>query len=121
MTNKEKTTSSNKPKTTTVQPKTNKTKSVSSARLASKLKKDTNQVKKTKKIDMHSVLVICNCGNKFKTLSTSKDNLKVEICSACHPLYTGTQKLVDTTGQVEKYKERLAKMAALKKQRSKKH
>lgn len=78
------------------------------------------QTEKLKKAELHQVNVICNCGNKFKTLSTSKEDLKVEICSACHPLYTGTQKLIDTTGQVEKYKERLAKVAALKKQRSKK-
>jgi len=75
---------------------------------------------KTQKPTLNLIKVICNCGNKFETLSTAKTDIKIEICSACHPLYTGTQKLIDTTGQVEKYKERLAKMAALKKQRSKK-
>lgn len=69
---------------------------------------------------LHQVKVKCTCGNEFETLSTAKEELKVEICSKCHPLYTGTQKLVDTAGQVEKYKERLAKMEALKKTKSSK-
>jgi len=46
--------------------------------------------------------VICACGNTFKTRST-KQNIKVEICSACHPFFTGKQKLVDTAGRVEKF------------------
>jgi large subunit ribosomal protein L31 len=89
------------------------------ADLTPKKEKAAKEIKITKPT-LHQVKVICTCGNEFTTLSTSKDDLKVEICSACHPLYTGTQKLVDATGQVEKYKERLAKMAALKKERSKK-
>ncbi len=64
---------------------------------------------------MHWVKVRCSCGNEFETLSTQDHDLKVEICSRCHPLYTGAQKLVDTTGQVEKFKERLKKSALLKK------
>ena len=46
--------------------------------------------------------VTCACGNTFKTHTTVGD-IKVEICSACHPFFTGKQKLVDTTGRVEKY------------------
>jgi len=46
--------------------------------------------------------VICACGNTFVTRSSVGD-LRVEICSACHPFYTGKQKLVDTAGRVEKY------------------
>ena len=50
----------------------------------------------------------CACGNEFKTGST-KDELYVEICSACHPFYTGKQKLIDTARRVEKFEERAAK------------
>lgn len=49
--------------------------------------------------------VTCSCGNVIKTKSTAK-SLQVEICSACHPFFTGTQKLVDTTGRVERFKKR---------------
>ncbi len=49
--------------------------------------------------------VTCACGNTFETKSTSK-KLDVEICSACHPFFTGTQKLVDTTGRVERFKRK---------------
>ncbi|MBN2859082.1 MAG: 50S ribosomal protein L31 [Sphaerochaetaceae bacterium] len=49
--------------------------------------------------------VTCACGNTFETKSTSK-KLDVEICSACHPFFTGTQKLVDTTGRVERFKKK---------------
>lgn len=48
------------------------------------------------------VKVTCACGNTFETRSTS-DEIRVEICSACHPFYTGKQKLVDTEGRVEKF------------------
>ncbi|MCK5145558.1 50S ribosomal protein L31 [bacterium] len=46
--------------------------------------------------------VVCACGNNFETRST-KGDIHVEICSACHPFYTGKQKLVDTAGRVEKF------------------
>lgn len=49
--------------------------------------------------------VSCACGNVFETKSTVK-NLEIEICSACHPFFTGTQKLVDTTGRVERFKKK---------------
>ena len=49
--------------------------------------------------------IICACGNKIKTRSTAKD-LHVEICSACHPFYTGTQKIIYSTGRVEKFKKK---------------
>ena len=52
--------------------------------------------------------VTCSCGNTFKTRSTKKE-LKVEICSNCHPFYTGKQKLVDSGGRVERFKKRLIK------------
>ena len=49
--------------------------------------------------------VRCSCGNVIMTKTTAK-NLTVEICSACHPFFTGTQKLVDTTGRVERFNKR---------------
>jgi large subunit ribosomal protein L31 len=49
--------------------------------------------------------VACACGNTFETRST-KDVIKLEICSACHPFYTGQQRLVDTAGRVERFKKR---------------
>ena len=52
--------------------------------------------------------VKCSCGNTFKTRSTKKE-LRVEICSACHPFYTGKQKLIDSGGRVERFKKRLVK------------
>src|SRR5687768_7123454 len=52
--------------------------------------------------------VRCSCGNEFYTRST-KPELHVELCSACHPFYTGKQKLVDTGGRVERFKRRAAR------------
>ena len=52
--------------------------------------------------------VRCTCGNEFQTRST-KPEIHVEICSACHPFYTGRQKLVDTGGRVERFQRRAAK------------
>lgn len=52
--------------------------------------------------------VECSCGNTFKVGST-KENIKVEVCSACHPFYTGKEKILDTMGRVEKFKQRMAK------------
>jgi large subunit ribosomal protein L31 len=49
--------------------------------------------------------VICACGNTFETRST-KELIKLEICSNCHPFYTGQQRLVDTAGRVERFKKR---------------
>lgn len=53
----------------------------------------------------HEVEVRCACGNTFKTRST-KPELHLEICSACHPFFTGRQKLVDTEGRVERFTKR---------------
>ena len=58
--------------------------------------------------------VSCSCGNSFVTRSTAAE-LKVAICSSCHPFYTGTQKLLDTAGRVEKFKKRYAGYNAAKK------
>lgn len=52
--------------------------------------------------------VSCACGMKFQTRSTVGD-MKVDICSACHPFFTGTQKIVDTEGRVERFRKKYAK------------
>ena len=65
----------------------------------------------------HDVNVVCACGNNFPTRST-KQNLRVEICSACHPFFTGRQKLVDTEGRVDRFQKKFAKSEALKQQRA---
>src|SRR5439155_3840504 len=66
----------------------------------------------TMKTDIHPEYVLatvhCSCGNTFTTRSTKPD-LHVEICSNCHPFYTGKQKLVDTGGRVERFQRRLEK------------
>ncbi len=60
--------------------------------------------------DYKDVTVKCSCGNSFDTRSTyEKDELHVEVCSACHPFYTGKQKILDTAGQVDKFRRRYAK------------
>ena len=51
------------------------------------------------------VKVVCACGNVFEALSV-RDSIRVEICSACHPFYTGKQKLMDTEGRVERFKKK---------------
>lgn len=56
-----------------------------------------------------AVTVICSCGHKFKTRSTiGKPELHIEVCSVCHPFYTGKHKLVDTGGRLDKFKKRYA-------------
>ena len=54
-----------------------------------------------------AIKVVCSCGNAFETRSTSsKDEIHIDVCSSCHPFYTGKQKIVDTAGRVEKFKSR---------------
>jgi large subunit ribosomal protein L31 len=53
-------------------------------------------------------VVTCSCGNQFETRSTKAD-MHVELCSECHPFYTGKQKLIDTGGRVERFERRLAR------------
>jgi large subunit ribosomal protein L31 len=50
--------------------------------------------------------VTCSCGNTFKTRSTLCHDLHVEVCSACHPFYTGKQKLMDTAGRVDRFRQK---------------
>jgi large subunit ribosomal protein L31 len=52
------------------------------------------------------ITVNCTCGNSFKTGSTLGHDLQVEVCSSCHPFYTGKQKIVDTAGRVDKFRKK---------------
>ena len=61
--------------------------------------------------------VVCACGSTFKTRSTHKGDIRVEICSSCHPFFTGRQKLIDTEGRVDRYNRQMLKTAAIQKHR----
>ena len=65
------------------------------------------------KKDLHpnysEVNVTCSCGNKFTTRSSLCKDFSIDICSVCHPFYSGKQKLVDTAGRVEKFKKKYAR------------
>ena len=50
--------------------------------------------------------VTCSCGNAFKTRSTLGNDLSIEVCSSCHPFYTGKQKILDTAGRVDKFRKK---------------
>ena len=52
------------------------------------------------------ITVTCSCGNSFKTRSTLGSELHLEVCSACHPFYTGQQKIMDTAGRVDKFRRK---------------
>ncbi len=67
--------------------------------------------------DYVEATVTCSCGNTFKTRST-KSELRVEICSQCHPFYSGKQKLVDTGGRVERFERRYGKARPQRKRAS---
>ena len=62
------------------------------------------------KPDIHpeysEIRVTCSCGHEFTTKSTLKEHLHIEVCSACHPFYTGKQKIVDTAGRVDKFRRK---------------
>ncbi|MFC1749212.1 50S ribosomal protein L31 [Pseudomonadota bacterium] len=63
------------------------------------------------KADIHpaynEVKVTCSCGNTFETRSTlGKEELHLDVCSACHPFFTGKQKIVDTAGRVDKFRQK---------------
>ncbi len=62
------------------------------------------------KADIHprydQIKVTCSCGNEFATRSTLGRDLQIEVCSACHPFYTGKQKIVDTAGRVDKFRRK---------------
>ncbi|MBK9171035.1 MAG: 50S ribosomal protein L31 [Bryobacterales bacterium] len=58
----------------------------------------------------NEISVICACGATFRTSSTHKGDIRVEICSSCHPFFTGKQKLIDTAGRVDKFERKYAAM-----------
>lgn len=62
------------------------------------------------KTDIHPAYeeleVTCSCGNTFKTKSTLKDELHIDVCSQCHPFYTGKQKMLDTAGRIDKFNKK---------------
>ena len=69
------------------------------------------------KADIHpayqEITVTCSCGNSFKTKSAmSKPALHVEVCSECQPFYTGTQKIVDTAGRIDKFRQKYGTKAS---------
>ncbi|MCB1760219.1 MAG: 50S ribosomal protein L31 [Gammaproteobacteria bacterium] len=65
------------------------------------------------KADTHpnysEIKVVCSCGNEFTTGSTLGEDLHVEVCSACHPFFTGKQKIMDTAGRVDKFRKRYSR------------
>ena len=65
------------------------------------------------------IKVTCSCGNTFTTRSTAGRDLHIEICSNCHPFFTGKQKMVDTAGRVERFRAKYAKNKVQKKKEEK--
>ncbi|MDF1779759.1 MAG: 50S ribosomal protein L31 [Alcanivoracaceae bacterium] len=57
----------------------------------------------------------CSCGNVIQTRSTRGDDMLIDVCSACHPFYTGTQKVMDSGGQIDKFKQRFGVVSSKKK------
>ena len=62
--------------------------------------------------------VICACGNTFRTRSTHKGDIRVEICSNCHPFFTGRQKLVDTEGRVDRFQKKFQRSKVIQEQKT---
>ena len=62
--------------------------------------------------DYKAMTVTCSCGNTFETRSTLGEDLQIEVCSNCHPFYTGKQKLVDSGGRVERFQRKLERSRA---------
>jgi large subunit ribosomal protein L31 len=63
--------------------------------------------------EYRTITVTCSCGNTWDTRSTlARDDLHVEVCSQCHPFYTGKQKIVDTAGRVERFRQKYARKGA---------
>jgi len=60
------------------------------------------------------ISIICACGQSFRTRSTHKGDIRVEICSKCHPFFTGRQKLMDTAGRVDKFQKKYANFVKAK-------
>jgi large subunit ribosomal protein L31 len=61
--------------------------------------------------EYQEITVTCSCGHVFKTRSTVGHDLSLEVCSSCHPFYTGKQKMLDTAGRVDKFRKKYGNMA----------
>ncbi len=59
--------------------------------------------------EMHAITITCACGHQIQTMSTIAKNFAIEICSNCHPYFTGKQKLIDSAGRVERFQKKYAK------------
>lgn len=60
----------------------------------------------------HEITVECSCGNHFVTKSTlSRDSLHLEVCAQCHPFYTGKQKIIDTSGRIDRFRQKYGSRA----------
>ena len=70
---------------------------------------DINIMKAEIHPNYNEINVKCSCGNTFATRSTLNDDLTIEVCSACHPFYTGKQKIVDSGGRVDKFRRKYGK------------
>ena len=58
---------------------------------------------------MHKAKISCACGNEIEALSTKGTKVQLEICSSCHPFYTGKQRFVDTAGRIDRFRKKYAK------------
>ena len=67
--------------------------------------------------EIFEITVKCVCGNSFKTTSTEKE-ITTDICAACHPFFTGTQKFIDTAGRIERFQQRYQKKAEKAKEKA---
>ena len=83
------------------------------ATLRAHFSRDAAIASEAMKADIHpeykDITVTCSCGNTFLTRSTLGSDLQIEVCSNCHPFYTGKQKVMDTGGRVDKFRKRYAK------------
>ncbi len=70
------------------------------------------------KADIHpnyeEVAITCSCGNTFKTKSTKCSDIHLEVCSSCHPFFTGKQKMTDTGGRIDRFKKRFGNRSVAK-------
>ncbi len=62
--------------------------------------------------EYNDITATCSCGNVIKTRSTLDHDISLDVCSACHPFYTGKQKMIDTGGRVDKFRQRFGKRGA---------
>ena len=67
----------------------------------------------------HRINATCTCGNSFQIMSTLKEDIALDICSKCHPFYTGQQKIIDTAGQVERFRRKYGKRSMVDRAKAK--